>query len=166
VRIASSLLLLLLLTVPAFADPPAPASPPSSTSRTEDLLLRIVRAIEELGGRVAQPTAVRWEYHCADVTHFQSADVLSATLNALGGQGWEWAGTLGVVMPGQMRVCFKRPGNAELSTVAGETGCSPTCGAGETCFKGVCIAACSPACPADQYCSNDRHCRTRTTPRR
>ena len=169
-RNVSSLALLLLLTGVAVADPPpapAPAAATASPSRTEDLLVRIVRAIESLEGRLAQPIAVRWEYRCTDVGTMQSEEAQAAMLNELGSQGWEWTGVLSPSMvPTKMRVCFKRPTTSrDLSPVAGELGCSPGCGQSDTCYKGVCVAACTSACPADQFCSNDRQCRTRTRPR-
>jgi hypothetical protein len=159
--------LLVLLSAPALAQsPPTSANPPPTTSRMEELLLRIVRAIEGLQTGQAQPTFVRWEYRCVDVSALQSDENTAAKLNMFGGEGWELAGTLGPAPLGAMRVCFKRPGVAQLSASGEELGCSPICSGGETCYKAVCIAACSPACADDQYCTNDHHCRTRTKPRR
>jgi hypothetical protein len=159
--------ILVLFMHSAFADPPfAPAAP--TLSRTEELLLRIVRVLEDQASRATkvQATMTRWEYRCIDQFGLQSSDSLAASLNALGGEGWELTGVLGAPAPGTVRYCFKRPSGTELLSAGGELGCNPVCGGSETCYKGVCINACTPACADDQYCGNDHRCRTRTRPRK
>jgi hypothetical protein len=158
--------LLLLLRTSAFAQTPAASTPPAGATRTDDLLARILRTLEEQLGAKSDPAAVHWAYRCSDVGVFQSADGMAAELNAIGAQGWEYIGSFGAMVPGSMRVCFKRAGTFELSPTVGELGCSPACGNGQTCYKRVCIDACNPACGDDQYCANDHHCRTRTRPRK
>jgi hypothetical protein len=161
-RNAICALMFLILGSSAFADPPP--APPPQPSRTDELLLRIVRVLEEQAQH--QTKATRWEYRCVDQFGLQSADSLTASLNALGAEGWEFAVALGGAAPGTVRYCYKRPSAGELSSSGGETGCSPACNGSETCYKGVCITACSPACADDQYCANDHRCRTRTRTRR
>jgi hypothetical protein len=160
---------LLLSTTPALAQTPAASATPTTTARTEELLSRILKTLEEQLSMKSQPVAVRWDYRCTDVGTMQSAEAVAASLSSFGSQGWEYIGSLGLApMPGSVRVCFKRPGGviAELSPTGGELGCNPTCSSAETCYKGVCINACNPACGNDQYCANDHHCRTRTRPRK
>jgi hypothetical protein len=159
---------LLLSTTAALAQTPAASATTRTTARSEELLSWILRTLEELAVK-SQPVAVRWEYRCTDVQGLQSADAVAATLSSFGSQGWEYVGPLGSPMVmGSVRVCFKRPGGtiAELSPTAGELGCSPACSNAETCYKGVCINACNPSCPDDQFCANDHHCRLRTRPRK
>jgi hypothetical protein len=156
--------LLMLLTTSAFAQTPAATTPPTGPTRSEELLSRILRTLEEQLGAKSQP--VHWAYRCTDVSIFQSAEDMAATLSAFGSDGWEYTGNFGPTAPGSVRVCFKRAGTFELSATGGELGCSPSCGNGQTCYKRVCIDACNPACSDDQFCANDHHCRTRTRPRK
>lgn len=178
-------MLLILFPPSAFADSPAAPAPPPPP-RTEELLSQIVRVLEEQAQHSikVRATMTRWEYRCIDQFALKSADSLTASLDDLGGEGWELVSVAGGA-PGTLRYCFKRPGAAQqsgyrslridepdaptlpsLSSSGGEIGCSPACSGSETCYKGVCIAACTPACADDQYCSNDHRCRTRTRPRK
>jgi hypothetical protein len=157
---------LLLLTTSAFAQAPAASTPPTGATRSEELLARILRTLEEQLGAKSESAAVHWAYRCTDLGVFDSAENMAASLSSFGSQGWEYIGNFGPSAPGMLRVCFKRSGSGELSPTVGELGCSPSCGNGQTCYKRVCIDACSPACGDDQYCANDHHCRTRTRPRK
>lgn len=156
----------LLLTTSAFAQTPATSAPPTGATRSEELLSRILRTLEEQLGAKSEPAAVHWAYHCTDLNIFESPDAMASTLSSFGSQGWEYIGSFGSSAPGMMRICFKRNGSFELSATGGELGCTPSCSNGQTCYKRVCIDACNPACGDDQYCANDHHCRTRTRPRK